>query len=119
MENLKINIKKSPGAIEACLTAKKMSTRPRKVIDRIRLKTAAVKLILEDKGYKPGVCIHADNAGCLDNSESCAQYNLETTWIFEDLSAPTPKKNKTGAKEAAPKTNTPKSKARNSKAKSQ
>jgi len=92
VDNLQINIKKVSGALEIKLTAQKMATRPQKVVERIRIKTAAVKRILEEKGYKPGMCIHADNSGCLDNSPSCAQFNLKTTWVFEDLNAKTPKK---------------------------
>lgn len=101
MDNLKISIKRTAGAIEINLEAAKMSTPPNKVVDRIRLKTAAVRLILEDKGFKPGLVIHSNNNGCLDNSESCAQYSLKNTWIFEDLNTPNIKKKET--KESATK----------------
>ena len=101
MDNLKISIKRAAGAIEINLEAAKMSTPPNKVVDRIRLKTAAVRLILEDKGFKPGLVIHSNNSGCLDNSESCAQYSLKNTWIFEDLNTPNIKKKET--KESATK----------------
>jgi len=120
MENLKIDIKKSGGVIEAKLSAPKMNQN--NGIDRIRLKTSAVKTLLEDKGMQPGVILHATNTGCLDNSESCSQYSLETTWIFEDLTTPSrtaPKNNKKSSKETAPKTSTSKTKVRGSKAKSQ
>jgi hypothetical protein len=116
MDNLKISVKKMAGAIEIVLEAAKMSSPPNKTVDRIRLKTAAVKAILKEKGFEPGLVIHSGNGGCLDNSESCAQFSLKNTWIFEDLNTPQPKKKE--IKQTATKVNnSTKTKAKNIKAK--
>lgn len=88
MDDLTLDIKKSAGVIKAIVKAVKMT--PRNGVKRIRLKTSAVKAILKERGYQPGITVHANNIGILDNSESSAHFNLETTWIFKDLDVPTP-----------------------------
>jgi len=88
MDNLNIDIKKKNGILLIKLEASVLL----KGEQRIRIKSQRAKGFLIENGFNPGICLSRGET--LDNSKSCSQFNLLSSWEFEDLD------HKTKSKEA-------------------